>query len=151
MNSREASRGVSTRQPFKGNEHMNEDYSEVVRQCFTRGEVDWEDWDDYAALGFTHAHTPELIHILKNATQIWDQAGEEDRIEWAPMHAWRALAQLGAVEALPSMLRLHETESDSDWVGEEIPEALAMLGPSVLGDLREYLCNPNNEVWTRIG
>ncbi|HEY4718935.1 MAG TPA: DUF1186 domain-containing protein [Anaerolineales bacterium] len=129
---------------------MNMNYSEVVQQCFRRGEPDWKDWDDYLALGFTPAHVPELIHILENTAQIWDQVGEEDPSEWAPIHAWRGLAQLGAVEALPAMLRLHETEGENDWVGEEIPEALAKLGPSVLGDLREYHCNPKNEPWTRI-
>lgn len=130
---------------------MNRNYSETVQQCFLRGEPDWEEWDDYVALGFAPAHVPELIDILENTAQIWDEAGEEDRIEWAPIHAWRALSQLGALEALPAMLRLHETESESDWVGEEIPIAMARFGPSVLEDLRAYLCNPNNESWTRIG
>ena len=111
-------------------------YSGIVKQCFSRGEPDWNEWDDYLAMGFTSAHVPELIHILESTTEIWEQAGEEDRIEWAPIHAWRALAQLGAVEALPAMLRLHEKEGESDWVGEEIPVALSRLGPAVLGDLR---------------
>lgn len=129
---------------------MNRNYSEIVQQCFSRGEPDWEKWDDYLALGFTRALVPELIHILENATEIWEQAGEEDRVEWAPIHAWRALAQLGAVEALPAMLRLHEREGESDWVGEGIPVALSRLGPAVLGDLRAYLCEPDHETWTRV-
>ena len=129
---------------------MNMEYSEIVRQCFSRGEPDWNEWDDYPALGFTPAHVPELIHILDHTTEIWEQAGDEDRVEWAPIHAWRALAQLGAVEALPAMLRLHEKEGESDWVGEGIPVALSRLGPSVLGDLRVYLCKPNHETWTRV-
>ena len=130
---------------------MKEGFSETVRQCFTLGETKLKDWDDYQALGFTVMHIPELIHILEITAQIWDQAGEEDRIEWAPIHAWRALAQLGAVEAVPAMLRLLAAEKGSDWVNEEIPEALAMLGPIVLGDLREFLGNPTNEAWARIG
>jgi len=132
------------------------EYSETVQQCFTRGEPDWEEWDDYLSLGFTPAHVPELIHILDNTTQIWEQAFEADTIEeniteWAPIHAWRALAQLDAVEALPAMLRLHETEGESDWVGEEIPLAVARFGPPVLEDLRAYLSDPDNETWTRVG
>jgi hypothetical protein len=58
---------------------------------------------------------------------------------------------LGAVEALPAMLHLHETEGESDWVGEEIPIALARFGPPVLEDLRTYLSDPKNETWTRVG
>src|SRR3990172_7912711 len=50
---------------------MNMNYSEVVQQCFRRGEPDWKDWDDYLALGFTPAHVPELTHILENTAQIW--------------------------------------------------------------------------------
>ena len=129
---------------------MNKNYSEVVQQCFLRGEPYWDEWDDYVALGFAPAHVPELIDILENTAQIWDEAGEEDRIEWAPIHAWRALAELGAVEALPAMLRLHESEGESDWVGEEIPLALARLGPPVLERLRAHLCKPNNDTWTRV-
>jgi len=136
--------------------NLNNEYSEIVQQCFTRGEHDWEEWDDYPSLGFTPAHVHELIHILNTTTQIWEQAFEADTIEenlteWAPIHAWRALAQLGAVEALPAMLRLHETEGESDWVGEEIPVVLSRFGPSVLEELRAYLCNPKNETWTRVG
>ena len=131
--------------------NLSEEYSEVVQQCFTRGKPDWEEWDDYLSLGFTSAHAPELIRILDTTTQIWDQAGEEDRTEWAPIHAWRVLAQLDAVEALPAMLRLHETEGESDWVGEDIPVALSRFGPPVLEELRAYLCDPNNETWTRAG
>jgi hypothetical protein len=130
--------------------NMNTNYSEIVQQCFMRGEPDWNEWDDYRALGFSRAHIPELIHILDTTTDIWEQAGEEDRVEWAPIHAWRALAQLGAVEALPAMLRLHEQEGDSDWVGEEIPLALAHLGPPILDELPLHLCDPNHETWTRV-
>ena len=135
---------------------MNGKYSEIVQQCFTHGEPDWEEWDDYLSLGFTLAHVHELIHILDTTTQIWDQAFEADTIEentteWAPIHAWRVLAQLGVVEALPAMLRLHETEGESDWVGEDIPVALSRFGPPVLEYLRAYLCDPKNETWTRVG
>jgi hypothetical protein len=55
------------------------------------------------------------------------------------------------VEALPAMLRLHETEGESDWVGEEIPVVLSRFGPPVLANLRSYLCDPKNETWTRVG
>jgi len=130
--------------------NMNLEYSEIVQQCFTRGEPDWEEWDDYPALGFTPAHVPELIHILDTTAQIWDRAGEEDPTVWAPIHAWRALVQLNAVEALPVMLRLHEMEGESDWVGEDIPVALSRFGPPVLEDLRAYLSDPKNETWTRV-
>lgn len=131
--------------------NMNTKYSEIVQQCFLRGEPEWEDWDDYVALGFTPGHVPELIDILENTSQIWNEAGKEDRVEWAPIHAWRALSQLGAAEALPVMLLLHETEGDSDWVGEEIPVALVHFGPLILEDLRAYLCEPKHDQWTRIG
>jgi hypothetical protein len=71
---------------------MDTNYSEIVQQCFSRGEPDWNDWDDYLSLGFAPVHIPELIQILENTTEIWEQADEEDRTEWAPIHAWRALA-----------------------------------------------------------
>lgn len=131
--------------------NSNTEYSEIAEQCFVLGKPDWEEWDDYPSLGFTSAHVPELIHILDTTTQIWDQAGEEDRIEWAPVHAWRALAQMGAREAVPAMLRIHATEGENDWVGEDIPVALSRFGPPVLEELRAYLSDPKNGTWTRVG
>jgi hypothetical protein len=122
-------------------------YSETVKKLFALGEPGWHDWMDYSSIGLNEAHINELLHIVQNTSAIWDEA--ED-VEWAPTHACRALAQLRAVEAFDALIHLHETEGENDWIGEDIPVALATLGAPVIAKLREYLCNLTNNSWTRI-
>ncbi len=58
---------------------------------------------------------------------------------WAPLHAWRALGQLRAEEAAPSLVRLFEQLDDDDWVEEELPRVFAMIGPAAIPALAAYL------------
>jgi hypothetical protein len=55
-----------------------------------------------------------------------------DRASWAPIHAWRALAQLGATTAVPLLLALLEREHENAWVLDEVPAVLGMIGPAAL-------------------
>ncbi len=61
-------------------------------------------------------------------------APERDRAGWAPVHAWRALGQLGAPGAAEPLLDLLEARIDSGWVADEVPDVLAYIGaPSIPG------------------
>ncbi|HEX8907424.1 MAG TPA: hypothetical protein VF771_21405, partial [Longimicrobiaceae bacterium] len=51
-------------------------------------------WPDYRHLGLTVKHVPGLIGIATDSGLL--AADEKDRARWAPLHAWRALAQLRA-------------------------------------------------------
>ncbi|HEX6747319.1 MAG TPA: hypothetical protein VF092_08455 [Longimicrobium sp.] len=87
-------------------------------------------WPDYRHLGLTDRHVPALINI---ATDPALHAGEErDRSVWAPIHAWRALTQLGATTAAVPLLSVLEREIENDWVLDELPAVLGMLGPPAL-------------------
>jgi len=66
-------------------------------------------------LGLTEEHVPALIR----AALLWadvDARPEGDAV-YAPIHAWRALAQLGAVEAVEPLLGMLNTlnEQMDDW------------------------------------
>ena len=65
---------------------------------------------------------------------------------WASIHAWRALAQLRAADAVEPMLNMLGTlnELGDDWTVEEFPSVFALIGPSAAGPLSAYLANPKN-------
>ena len=78
-----------------------DDYSPLVKQLITLGDPrqrrEWENWRDYAALGLTAAHIPDLLRLMLDE----DLSGaDSDSAEvWAQLHAWRALGQLKAQAA----------------------------------------------------
>ena len=69
-------------------------YTEPVSQLLSYGETDWDEWDDYTAFGFTSEHIPELIRLATDRHLLVDDV--EEAAMWAPMHAWRILAQMDA-------------------------------------------------------
>jgi hypothetical protein len=87
-------------------------------------------WPDYRHLGLLERHAPALVRMATDPAL--HAAEERDAAGWAPVHAWRALAQLGATEAAAPLLALLEREIDNLWVFEELPAVLGMIGPSAL-------------------
>lgn len=87
-------------------------------------------WPDYRHLGLTDRHVPALINLATDPEL--HARGRVDRASWAPVHAWRALAQLGATPAVPLLLALLEREHESAWVYDEVPAVLGMIGPAAL-------------------
>jgi hypothetical protein len=87
-------------------------------------------WPDYRHLGLTDRHVAALIGIATGPAL--HAAGEKDRAAWAPVHAWRALAQLGATQAVAPLLLLLQRDTESAWVYDEVPAALGMIGPAAL-------------------
>ena len=106
-------------------------------------------WLDYQDQGITTEHIPELIRILQEIEQFWPLGDMESPEVAAPVHAWRALGQLKAVEAIPALIELvvQNEALDSDWIMEEIPEVMGLLGPVCIPALGEYLQNPKRKTW----
>src|SRR4051812_31655348 len=86
---------------------------------------------DYAALGLGHEHVPDLIRLMKDETLF-----EKEPEAYAQIHAWRALAQLQAREAIEPLLDLvakNVVEEDyREWLFEEGPVVLGSFGPEVI-------------------
>ncbi|HET7234470.1 MAG TPA: hypothetical protein VFJ16_30940 [Longimicrobium sp.] len=76
-------------------------------------------WPDYRHLGLTERHVPGLIQIATDPELHAE--GRMDRESWAPVHAWRALAQLGATTAVTPLLALLERQHANLWVYDEVP------------------------------
>jgi hypothetical protein len=87
-------------------------------------------WPDYRHLGLLERHVPALVRMATDPAL--HTAEERDPAGWAPVHAWRALAQLGADEAAAPLLALLEREIENLWVFEEVPAVLGMIGPPAL-------------------
>lgn len=107
-------------------------YNPPVDQLLKRGDPDKGSGKiDYRALGIGPEHVPDLIRMLKDKELFANDP------EWySQVHAWRALAQLKAREAIDPLLDLvaENAESDdwSDWILEELPVVLGGFGPEVI-------------------
>ena len=106
-------------------------YAPPVSTLLTLGRPeDKEDRADYKPYGIGPGHIPELIRLMQD--EEFDHLDEPE--VYAPIHAWRALGQLRAEAAIEPMLDVIATnaakdEDWSDWVIEEVPVMLALIGP----------------------
>ena len=82
----------------------------------------------------------------------WDEKGNVPPQVYAQVHAWRALAQLGAVEASPSFIALlhYIDEDNDDYIGEEIPIMLGKLGAPAIDACREYPADQSHSTFARV-
>jgi hypothetical protein len=96
-------------------------------------------WTDYVALGVTDEHVPELIRMATEPAL--NEAYSESLEVWAPLHAWRALGQLRAASAAEPLTRLLTAQAEDDWVQDDLPQALGMIGGPAIGPARELLGN----------
>ena len=104
-------------------------------------------WPDYSKIGLTHEHISELIRMVTDRKLLW---AEQESLEvWAPVHAWRALGQLEAVEAIKPLIGLFDELSDDDWASDELPEVMALFGSKAIKPLKEYLLDSSNKELAR--
>jgi hypothetical protein len=87
-------------------------------------------WPDYRTLGLEPRHAAALIRMATDPAL--HAAEERNPAGWAPVHAWRSLAQLGADEAAEPLLGLLAREIEHPWVAEEVPAVLGMIGGAAL-------------------
>jgi hypothetical protein len=126
------------------------DYTPPVTQLLTLGDVRGQPHRDYLALGLNAVHIPDLIRMAQDDDLHW--ADSDSAEVWAPIHAWRALGQLRAVEAIePLIAHLPRIDDDEDdWAMEEIPHALAGIGQAAVPALALFLADSRNGLWARI-
>ncbi len=136
-------------------------YSDPVARLLTIGDpreihskADWRgglDWPDYPAeYGLTEKDVPELIRMATD--DELNQAWSDTKEVWAPIHAWRALGQMKVVDAVePLLSQFHRIDDEEDdWVSDELPEVMALIGPIAIPALSKYLASPKNPLWARV-
>lgn len=131
-------------------------YTEPVSKLLKLGRPDGP-WLDYPALGLTREDVPELIRLVQDDELRLLARPEglpegEDVPEWyAQVHAWRALAQLQAEEAIPALLGLlHQIDDDTDdWLASDAEDVFALLGIPAVEPLTAYLTDEDNPMYAR--
>lgn len=115
-----------------------DDYLSPVDKLLTYGDArEFDGWPNYLELGLTHKDIPELIRMLTDEELFFQKS---DSLEvWASLHAWRALGQLQAIDAIEPLLRQLHKIDDDDWVNEEFPEVFAMIGAPAITHIDYYL------------
>jgi hypothetical protein len=134
----------------------NMTYTEPVSKLLTLGRPE-DPWTDYLALGITHADVPELVRLLRD-DEIFQQAPSEERLTgedlpdlYGQIHAWRALGQLRAEEAIPALLGIlyQIDEEDNDWLSSDAPLVFGMIGSAAVEPLAGYLADDDNPTYAR--
>ena len=123
-------------------------YDPPVSALLTQGDVRFQQggWPDYVATyGFDASHVPELIRMATDP-ELNSQADEPEI--WAPVHAWRALGQLRAAEAIEPLIGLFDLIENDDFV-PEAADAIAMIGPAALPPLVRHLADTARPLYSR--
>ena len=128
-------------------------YRKPVDVLLTLGDLQesHHQWPDYSEYGIGAEHFFDLIQLATDSELHW--ADSESLEVWAPIHAWRALGQLRAVEAIDPLLNLfHELEEDGwgDWTGEELPRVFGLIGAAAIPALAAYLADTSHNISPRI-
>ena len=131
------------------------DFSAPVLALTTLGEKDARvaKWPNYKKFGLRPEHIPELIRVLEKVGEFWpDEPTQNEPEVYAPIHAWRALAQFKSEQAIPVLFDLifWNEGNDVDWIMEEIPDAIGMIGPACIPPLHNYLVSPEKTTWASV-
>jgi HEAT repeat protein len=123
-------------------------YSAPIDALLSIGAPHGTKWADHLTqFSLTAEDIPELIRMATDSDLNW---AESESLEvWAPVHAWRALGQLKAEAAIEPLIAIFNEMEDSDWFREEMPDVFALIGPTAIPGLAEFLANPNNLFYSR--
>jgi hypothetical protein len=93
-------------------------------------------------LGLTLEDVPTLVEMAREWLEDEDWPEDDSDLSlYGPIHAWRALAHLRAPETTGLLLEMLDPmdKRGDDWFLEEFADAWALIGPSALPSLRQYL------------
>src|SRR5215213_10236550 len=121
-------------------------YAAPVRRLLSVGETrghDPSEWPDYRArFALEREHVGDLIRMACDAGL--SQAESTGSEVWAPVHAWRALGQMRAGEAVLPLLALLGAAEDDEAAAEELPAVFGMIGQAAISPLSEFLSDRSN-------
>jgi hypothetical protein len=121
-------------------------YAAPVQRLLSIGEArgyNPSDWPDYRArFGLEREHIGDLIRMGCDAGL--NQAESTSSEVWAPMHAWRALGQMRAEEAVVPLLTFLRTAEDDEAAAEELPAVFGMIGQAAIRPISEFLSDRSN-------
>lgn len=136
---------------MKASERQQSRIDRLCRKGDPRRTRRWDDGDpDYVAeFGLRPADVPVLIDI---ALQWADAERPEDEVLFAPIHAWRALGQLRAAEAVEPLLAAQDSLDawGDQWYLEEFHDLFGLIGPPAVPALKTYVADRGHGEFPRI-
>ena len=106
------------------------------------------DWPDYSQYGIGSEDVDDLIQLALDPAL--HGAPTESNEVWVPLHAWRALGQLGDSRAIDPLISAFDALCDDDWASEELPLVLGMMGEPAIGPLIEFLEDSSHTEFARM-
>ena len=101
-----------------------------------------KEWPNYIQeLNLEEKHIPKLIKMATD--EELSQANSDSQEVWSPVHAWRALGQLKAVEALEPLLGLLANRDD-DWISGDFPTLCTLIGLEAIPYLEDFLADSSH-------
>lgn len=124
-------------------------YKSAAKELLSIGDIRGSfKWLDYSSYGITSKDIPELIKMATD--EKLNFADSNSTYVWAPLHAWRALAQLRAIQAIDPLMTLFEMLKNDDWAHEDLPEVFGMLGKVSIPNLSRYLSDTSHSYMSKI-
>lgn len=108
-------------------------------------------FDYVAAFGLTQANVAELIDLAVRWAD--EDANMPEQAPTIAVHAWRALGQLRAVEAVPPLLSVLNVlaKMEDGWSLDDVPLVFGEIGPAAIPPLRDFLLDEANRTHARVG
>lgn len=131
---------------------MQDNYTDPVAKLLQYGGFDIRQndrpWPNYLELGFSEADIPQLVHMMTDDNL---NNAKKDSLEvWAPLHAWRALGQLRAVEAVEPMVRMFDRLRHDDWLATDLPKAFSLIGLAAIPAITDFMGDSSVDPYCRI-
>lgn len=119
------------------------------------------DPDYVSALELTDDDVPTLLAVIREdahaaqAGEAVEQSDPDDtagNADFASVHAWRALAQMGATRAIHDLIAVTDImeEIHDDWFLDEFEDVAGLMGPATLPSLQSALADPEHYQSSRI-
>lgn len=125
-------------------------YAEPVAKLLEISPTEWAiptaKWLDYQKeYGLSEADIVELIRLATDEALYYQEVegDEEEPTNWGPVHAWRALGQLRASQAVEPLL--HTLEWDDDYSLEDLPRVFGLMGPAAIAGLSKAIGQNSTE------
>ncbi|NQV27298.1 MAG: DUF1186 domain-containing protein [Rhodopirellula sp.] len=113
----------------------------LMKRGITTSNVEWTGGvPDYVSeYSLTAEHIPALIE----AATTWVEGPSDDPAVYGQVHAWRALGQMRAVEAVQPLLDVQDEldDLDDDWYLEEFQHVFGLIGPPAIDQLAAFLAD----------
>jgi hypothetical protein len=122
-------------------------YQAPINTLLPLGRPDLEEWLDYGQFGLTADHVAELTRLATDKGLYYSDSDSPE--VYAPIHAWRALGQLGAASTVPDLLGLIGPDDDNDWPLEEYPRVFEAMGLAAVPALTAWLGDGTRDTSSR--